>query len=280
MIDSPLEAAEALLRARSHQAALDFGRAVRPLFAVEGDGPKPILKHAGTCILLLIDGHYVLSTAAHILDRRKDGTVLAVGGTPNRPVVPILDGTLRTTTPPQGNRDLDHYDCGFWNMPDQAVQNLGAVEFLDASRWSHNRAPVERRYYMAIGYRLNGNEGNIDHRAKTIANRVSRYSGSVEPMPKLAAALGVSGADHLFLTFPKYAQNEDNCRVNTYRPKGFSGGPLLDLGDFTLESAYEPNRLHGATLAGMLIEHDKTHRAMIAVNIGTIVIGIRRALVG
>jgi hypothetical protein len=31
---------------------------------------------------------------------------------------------------------------------------MGAVEFLDASRLSDNRADVDRRYYMAMGYRL------------------------------------------------------------------------------------------------------------------------------
>jgi hypothetical protein len=227
----------------------------------------------------MIDGYPVVSTAAHILDRRHDGTLLAVGGSPTIPVVPIVGGLIRTTTAPQDNRSLDHYDMAFWGMPDKAAQDMGSdVEFLDTSRLSHNRADFSRRYYTAIGYRLNANEGLIDQQAKTISNRVSRYSGSVEPMPKLAAKLKVSGDDHMFLSFPKHAQTKDDRRVNTYRPKGFSGGPLLDLGDFTLGSAYAPETSHRATLAGMLIEFDKDHHAMIAVKIQHIVMGIKRVL--
>jgi hypothetical protein len=78
------------------------------------------------------------------------------------------------------------------------VLALGAVEFLDASRFSRNRAPADRRYYMAMGYRLSRNKGAIDKRTKTIGNRLSRYSGSVVEIPELAAKLAVSGTEHLF----------------------------------------------------------------------------------
>jgi hypothetical protein len=280
MIKTLEELEKALLRERSAQATRDFRSSVRPIYAQRKSGANPMLAHAGSCILLKVDGHSILSTAAHILDARTASVPLFVGGPVGTHPVPIEGGVLRTTTAPQGNRHVDHLDCGFWKMPEEAVRALGAVEFLDASRISHNRARADRRYYMVMGYPLSRNKRAINHQARTIGNRLSRYSGSVVEIPELAAKLGVSGAEHLFLRFEKHAQAEDDSRTNAYDPTGFSGGPLLDLGEFTSEHAYTSDRTHRAALSGMLIEHHREHRAMVAVKIGSIVAGIMRSIGG
>jgi hypothetical protein len=272
------ELAETVLRERSAQAMHDFRSSVRPIYASVSPGPSPILKHAGSCSLLSVDDQPILSTAAHVLDWLRKGVPMFVGGPVGTHPVPIVGGVLKTTTPPQGVRELDHLDCGFWEMPDDAVRSLGEVRFVDASRISHNRAPVEHRYYMAMGYALSRNKGTIDRMARTIGNRLSRFSGSVVDLPALAAELGISGAEHMFLRFEKYAQTEDGSRMKAFDPKGFSGGPLLDLGDSTSPAAYTADAAHGAKLAGMLIENKKKHGALVAVKIGPIVRGITRAL--
>jgi hypothetical protein len=277
-IESLDDAEKALLRERSARAVRDFRPAVRPIYASETNSPNPAPKHAGSCILLEVDARPILLTAAHILDARKAGVPLFVGGPVGTHPVLIDGGVVRTTIAPRGDRDLDHIDHGFWQMPDGVVQALGAVEFLDASRISYNRAPVERRYYMAMGYALSRNKDTIHRSDRTIGNRLSRYSGTVVELPALAAELGVSGTQHMFLRFEKHAQGEDDNRMNAYDPMGFSGGPLLDLGDFTLGDAYASDRTYRATLSGMLIEHRRKHRALVAVKIGPIVEGIKRSI--
>lgn len=235
-------------------------------------------EHVGSCILLNVDGLPILSTAAHVLDNLTAGWTLYVGGHGETSPVRVRGGVIGATPKPGGNRDRDHYDCGFWRIPDDAVQELGAVEFVDASRLSDNREDVTRHYYMGMGYRLKRNRSAIDHKSKKISNYLSGYSGSVSAMPKLAQKLGVSGAEHMFMALPKYGQDDEDRRVNTFGPVGFSGGPLLDLGDFTVEEAYAPEAVHRATLSAMMIAHYKRSRAMGAVKIGFIVEGIRRRL--
>jgi hypothetical protein len=278
MIETLEQAAEALLRERSAQAMRDFRASVRPMYTLNSSKLKPELKHVGTCILLDVDGCPILSTAAHILDRRKKGELLAVGGPVGTHLVPIVGGVLKTTAAPQGDRALDHVDCGFWRMPDDAVRSLGEVKFLDASRLSHNRAPSDRRYYMAMGYARSRNKDAIDPSARTIGNLLSRFSGSLVELPALSAELVGSGAGHTFLRFERHAETEDGSRVNSFDPNGFSGGPLLDLGDFTSEHAYARDRTQPAALSGMLIEHKRKHRVMVAVKIGPIVSGIKAFL--
>jgi hypothetical protein len=276
MIESWEDLAKVLLRKRSSEAQRDFRSSVRPMYRNSDANPRP--EHIGSCILLNVDGLPILSTAAHILDNLTEGYSLYVGGPGGTHPVLIRGGVLGATPKPNGSRRRDHFDCGFWSIPGEVVPELGAVEFLDASRLSDNSADVDRRYYMAMGYRLAANKSTIDHRAKTIGNRLSRYSGSVVQIPNLAEKLGVSGAEHMFLTFPKYAQDEDDRRVTAFGPVGFSGGPLLDLGDFTVVEAYAPGSSYRATLSGMMIEQYPQFQAMVGVKIGFMVDEIRQRL--
>lgn len=264
-----------LLRKRSAEARRAFRRSVRPMYRNSADDPR--LEIVGSCTLLDVDGP-VLSTAAHILDNIATGYSVYVGGDEGTHPVLVRGGVLRGTPLPPGGRDLDHYDTGYWMMPAEALRELGNVEFIDASRLSDPSADTARRYYMTTGFRLKRNRTAIDHVAKRITNRPSRYSGTVEEMPKLAAKIGVSGAEHLFMRLAKFGQNEDDQRVNTFGPRGFSGGSLLDLGDFTVEEAYAPDTVHHASLAGMMTGYYPEFRAMAAVRIEYVVAGIRLRL--
>ena len=263
---------------RSAHAMQDFRQAVLPVYAAESRGPNPRLKHAGSAVLLRIDEHPILVTAAHVLEPRRQGVELSVRGSPGTHPVPIAGGVIRATVPPQGNRLDDHLDSAFWKMPDDAVRALGNVWFVDPLRISHNRAPVESRYYMAMGFAQSRNRKSIDNARRGISNLISRYSGSVIEIPALAAKLGVSGVGHMFLSFEKRAQAEDDATIDAFTPTGLSGGPLLDLGDFASESAYSMEIRHRASLSGILIEHHRDHKAMVAVKIGPIVAGIRRSI--
>lgn len=97
-------------------------------------------------------------------------------------------------------------------------------------------------------------------------------------MPQLAAKLGVTGAEHLFLRYEKYSYNTMGQRVNSISPVGFSGGALLDLGDFTSPTALASEPPSTARLSGMLVEYHRHHHALVAVKIGPIIEAIRRAL--
>jgi hypothetical protein len=253
-----------------------FQPSVRPIYANSAEDRKP--QHIGSCLLLDIGGWPIVSTAAHIIDELKAEVALYVGGTKGTSPVPILGGAIKTTTAPENNRRLDRLDCAFWQPPDSAVADMGSVEFLEPSRTSHNRAAAHDRMYTAMGYPVSRNKKGITPASRSISNKLSMYTGSVEELPALVAELGVSGDDHLFLRFGKYAFNADGTRVNTFRPTSLSGGALLDLGDFTSPAAYAGDAKHSAKLAGMLIEHKEKHGALVAVKIGPIVRGVARAL--
>jgi hypothetical protein len=82
----------------------------------------------------------------------------------------------------------------------------------------------------------------------------------------------------LFLRYEKYSYNTMAQRVNSISPVGFSGGALLDLGDFTSPTVLASEPPSTARLSGMLVEYHRHHHALVAVKIGPIVEGTRRAL--
>jgi hypothetical protein len=92
-----------------------------------------------------------------------------------------------------------------------------------------------------------------------------------------AAELGVSGADHLFLSWNTLSFAGTGVRVNTFGPCGLSGGALLDLGEFASPESFERDA-GGSLLTGMIIEYHEEHRALVAVKIRSVIAGIGRAL--
>jgi hypothetical protein len=277
LIDGLAEAEWALVQERSEQAHTDFQKSVRPIYASSVRSRRP--EHIGSCLLLDVDGTRIISTAAHIMDNLRATTLFVCGLVGSR-LVPILGGKVRATRPPGDDRHLDHLDCAFWRIPDSSIDALGKVEFLNASTFSHNRARTENRYYMATGFPVSRNKKAVDNRFGSISNRSSRYTGTVVELPKLAAEIKVSGAEHLFLQFGRHAFVADRSAANTFGPKGLSGGALLDLGDFTGPAIYAQDKRRSARLSGMIIEHYEDHQALVAVKIGLILEGIRRSLAG
>jgi hypothetical protein len=274
VIETPEETFRAQLQACVLGAAAAFTASVRPIFGALPDG-RP--EHVGSCILLNIDGRRVLSTAAHIAEQLRERKLFVGGPTETSPV-PIGAGKWKATLAPGGSRRSDHYDCAFWQVPDAALPRMGAVEFLGSSHLSASRIAAVGRWHTALGYPVSRNKDSIDHAARSIINRRSIYTARVVELPQLAAKLGTSGGDHLFLPFEKYSHDTEGKRVNSFKPVGLSGGALLDLGDFTSPPILARDPGSSARLSGMLIEHHRHHNALVAVKIGPVVEGIRNSL--
>lgn len=96
-----------------------------------------------------------------------------------------------------------------------------------------------------MGYAISRNKRKINHTARSITPRLSTYTGT---------------------------------RANSICPTGFSGGALLDLGDFTSPVADRRKVPAQSRLCGILIEQRMKHRALMAVKIGPIMAGIEREL--
>jgi hypothetical protein len=87
----------------------------------------------------------------------------------------------------------------------------------------------------------------VNHGTRSISTHVSIYTADAEEMPELAAKLGVTRSDQVFLHFEKHAFTGGGARVNTFGSRGLSGEGLLDLGEFNSPESYarDPERSAG-----------------------------------
>ena len=259
----------------TRQAQRDFRASIRPIYRNSARKPRPV--HVASCLLLNVYGTPIVCTAAHVADDLREHS-LFVAGAVGTGLVHIQTHAVKAAIAPDGNRESDRFDTAIWKPSAPAVAALGAVQFLDASRIASGQTPTDNRLYTAIGYPRSRNKTKANHAAKSIDTRISMYTAGVEAMPGLAAEIGVSGAEHLFLRWQERSFKSGGASENTFRPRGLSGGALLDLGEFASPESYarDPNR--SALLSGMVIEYYEEHRALVAVKIGAIINSIRLAL--
>ncbi len=257
------------------RAEQEFRPSVRPVY--RNSEKDKLVEHVGSCLLLDIDGSSCIVTAAHIMDQAAVGP-LYVAGRPRTHLVPIIGGTVMTTLMPETGRNADPIDLAFWLPPAAAIDALGTVDFLDASRVSYGVQPSKVRLYTAFGYPLSRNKKRIDHKQRSISTGISMYTADVENIPELATKLGVSGDGHLFLRFSKHSFDADGAHANTFGPRGLSGGALLDLGEFMSAESFERDPARSALLGGMIIEYHAEHDALVAVRIEVVIGTVRRAL--
>jgi hypothetical protein len=211
IIESFEQARKQLIQERTRDAAKNLLPSVRPIFAGTKNGR---LEMVGSSILLLVGGVRFVVTAAHILDNRKNTNLYIGGRAGARPALISADWNWKGTPAPNGVRRLDKIDCAFSQVPESIVRTLGAVEFLEPDRISHNRAPLANRVYMAMGYPLSRNRTLFDFRNRSISSNSWTYCTQAVNLPQLAAELGTIGNEHIFVGYGKYSRNEHGNRAN------------------------------------------------------------------
>jgi hypothetical protein len=112
----------------SESVSAKFLPAVRPIYGSTG---KARPEHIGTCTLLHLGEDKYLVTAAHVIDHNTDNdTTLYLGGAPGQALIEI-DADFSATGKPGNNREKDHYDFAIWKMPQQVIDALGDVRYLE-----------------------------------------------------------------------------------------------------------------------------------------------------
>ncbi|WP_434034901.1 hypothetical protein [Cupriavidus sp. a3] len=220
----------------------------------------------GTCFLMRVQGKPFLVTAGHVIDKNEGGqrTIYVASGNRLSP----LQATFYTTAGPDGQRGKDHYDFAFAELSDFQCKELAADSFIDETMVSANQAAPERRAYMTLGFPASKQKVAWD---KPIAyTEPWTFVGFHKHKPELATKLEVSGEHHFFVDRDERVRNFKGERQNAVKPHGTSGGILIDLGPFDF-AKLEPGSQCTALLAGLIIEHHKEHRAIVAVRIQLVI---------
>lgn len=252
----------------SKQVGERFFKAVRPCFALD-DANLPVA--LGSCFLMRVDGVPLLVTAGHVVDESENSS-LYVGGI-DRPIP--LQGIFSVTSRPKGKRQDDPFDFAFAILSPEMCEALSADFFITEDMVSKNRANRENRGYMALGYPEMMQLFNYG--AHKIFTEAWTYVGFHRAVPGLYEELGVAGDRHFAIRFEDRVKTFAGRVKDACDPKGASGGILIDMGNFD-PAKLAPEEACVGLLCGILIEHRREYKAIIATDIQLVIEQVRLLL--
>jgi hypothetical protein len=248
------------------QATNKFLPAVRVCYGVDKrDKPDAF----GTCFLLRVQGRQFLVTAAHVIDENKHTSIYVAG----RENLVLLESSFLATNLVDGSRLKDHYDFAFTELNAQQCIDLGVEDSIDISAASGNQAPPDKRVYLALGFPASKQKALWETKNTLLTVPLKFWNTGTE-RPDLCEQLKISADTHLFIGYAKHVKSVDGTTQTAVKPQGASGGILVDLGQIDIDKLTPESPCTGL-LAGVLIEHHKDHKAIIAVKIQLVLEQIR-----
>jgi hypothetical protein len=252
-----------VLHERIAAAYTRFQGAIRPIYRARSDGhPEKI----ASCFFIAYGDKYYLATAAHVIDDYKFSELhVAVGKGLKR-----LEGVAIVSTAPHGRRDLDRYDFALVEIDRDKDEEFKKITFIRRNEFCLAGTIPLGHAYMAVGY-PNSKNKKVDRVRRQVRPSVWQYAGTAATDDKFARKLGITGKDHLFIGFDhRRSRDKSGEIVNTLKPVGMSGGPLIDLKIIAdLNSLNDPSNVQYC-VAGLLTEIHKSDKRMVAVKIATV----------
>lgn len=247
-------------------ALASFREAVKPIYGVTDKG-DPV--HIGSALLLdLAEGRFML-TAAHVIDWNQK-TSLYLGGDD----FASLQFEALITVAPNGNRDEDHSDFAIARLDTETLEKLSSARFVTEAEISTSGVSSEGRTYTCLGY------PNSKNKVKPLKG--SKVTPALLPytsVGKPASQLSKIAKDdvHVLVDYNnKYAKDESGGKVSAIAMRGCSGGAIIDVGRFSLETLqsykFEPK------LAALFIEGHAEEKVVLGIRLTSILTAIREHL--
>jgi hypothetical protein len=244
--------------------AKQYMKSVRPIYGSTENG-KPY--HIGSCVLIEVGSSQYLITAAHVIDHNEITTLYVSG---ENDLIQIEAEAL-ITNPSTENRDDDKLDFAILPLSDDIKNKLGSVVFL-CEQFILNTSPeCKGKLYLALGFPNSKNK-----KVNTSENKVSQnpfvYSSTLNLDDNVFEKVGATKSQHYLLDFcSKYSKDEMNNIVNSFAPKGASGGALFFIEGMSNPENYRPNAKCKGKLVGILIENHKKQKVIMATKISVVI---------
>ena len=241
--------------------SMEIRQTIVPILGESEKGePCPV----GSGVLISIEGRNWIVTAAHVLDEAEFGN-LYLGG--ERDLL-ILEGDFfKSSLPPTGRKD-DRIDLGYVcvdSVSDGLSKNFC---FLPEFHTETTHQTEEGRNYLFTGYPHKG------VKLKKPERKVAPLLHSFESKGIELLRYGAMGLDpraHIAIGFnAKRAKNRDGKIETPKDQRGTSGGGVWIAGSGSVGTADVVPRL-----VGLVIEHRRSEKALVATKIGPLISKIR-----
>jgi len=244
MIGKATNISEARKRAERAADKL-FLPATLPIYSSDEKRPDQI----GTAALISVGGTRFLLTAAHVLDECGDAGMFAGA---DGQFVPI-SGRASLTSKVAGKREDDHFDIAVIPLEGELETSLAEIAAVDENSIDWNPGPTSGHLFSAFGFPNTRNK--ITERSSTkVKPEALRHTDRIVDDPTSAKKLPDGGTHHLHLGYGRRANDADGNAENAIKPRGMSGGPLVDLGKLSNPEVLENRASTMPKLAGIVTE--------------------------
>lgn len=238
-----------------------LSRHIVPLFT--------LVKRKSTSVgtgFFLKDGtdHYLVS-AAHVFDKVLENFPLFYFSDVR--TMRIVRGYVRQTLSAiPKDRHNDRLDIGIVHLTEPLLppyQSLG-IESLSVSNLAHHALPRFGKQYILTGYPAS--KCNRNPVTKRVESRALAFSANSVPQATYDQ-VGLSTKTHIVIPFdPKRVADEHGKPASIAKPTGLSGSPLWMI-------EYVPTSYLTARLVGVMIEHRKPQRVLVATD-ASVILGL------
>lgn len=236
---------------RHRFAAAELGRVTAPLlnavWPIYCPGRRSPFQHLGSAVLLRIIDHYFAVSAAHVLDRARNGKLYMGIGTE----VAELGGRFFSTS----SGGPDRFDLAVWFLDAGLVAASGNPGYVTPDHIAKVAVLVEPDTHIVIGFphtkqpkRAAGRElptVPLTHAGHALATERIR-------------GLGYDPAFHLLIEFDKKKSYGSRGRVTSPDPYGMSGGGVWAIPQIFVEPAPE------TLFTAIAIEWRRKEKAILA----------------
>ena len=264
-------AQETISRVKNEGTEIASKTALPATSPIYGATVRGMAEPIGSCTLFVARDRHFLITAAHVVDHNEDTTLYLPGhGT----LAVILGTSHQTRLPVSGLREDDHVDIAVLELDTDSVSSIGG-SFLTEEDIDEDDPGLPDCVYMAVGYPLSKNRRKINpmkHKMTPVRVRiVNTLLGQAE-----YGGLGLNSEVHRVLKYsPEDCVDDDGLRMAGPVPIGMSGGGLWRVGRYGRPQDLVDPR-HQPRLVGVLIEHRKACRAIVATRMSLVMDIIRR----
>lgn len=188
---------------------------------ISGDGTKELPKVYGSGVLLRVDAHYFLLSAAHVFD--DTATDIFLPGGIEVPT-PEQRPSYFTTEAPGNNRTLDKIDLGATKLSTHIAEQLiqQGYEFATVGEIDLEDPPVADKKYLFTGFPGTGSKTIFS--LKTIRAHRQAFSLTAIESTQLPQLGWVPQLNFAGRFIRNEMVNQEGIRINAPEPLGMSGG--------------------------------------------------------
>lgn len=235
---------------------------IRPCtVAIYGQPVGEPIKQVGSATLLEDRGRKILVTAAHVFAAEK-GTSFWIVGPSGLIGISGDDQLLYCLDSPDDTQASDTFDLAIIDLSADQVRALEGLIFIPMHSVGDHDSDAKQRLLIISGYPNSKNKRAVVA-SKPIVQHSICLSTISSPSSEWVGKLEFNPYQNFLLAAPSMSSDASGNEQRTLSVRGMSGGPIVDLGEWSLPDVLSGKLTPTPRVIGILTRHIKKHELFV-----------------